>query len=182
MSEKISGLILLETKTFSDHRGFFRETYRHREWADRLGRAVDFVQDNQSWSEKAGTLRGLHFQFPPRAQAKLVSVSGGEIFDVAVDLRAGSPTYGQWAGFALSAENGRQLFVPEGFAHGFLTLADQTVVSYKVTDYYAPDYDSGLRWNDPDLNVIWPLNGKDIIISGKDAELPLFADLKPIKW
>lgn len=176
-----AGLVLLEAATFSDHRGYFRETYRRNDLAERLGREIDFVQDNQSWSARAGTLRGLHFQRPPRAQAKLVSVASGEIYDVAVDLRPDSPHYGRWQGFELSAENGRQLFVPEGFAHGFLTLSDQVLVNYKVSDYYAPDCDAGLRWNDPSLKIDWPLAGRELIISDKDAALPWLAQLQALE-
>lgn len=182
MNTAMEGLLLLEINTFSDHRGYFRETYRRERLAELLGREVDFVQDNQSCSQKAGTLRGLHFQFPPRAQAKLISVASGEIYDVVVDLRPGSPTYGGWEGYILSAENGRQLFVPEGFAHGFLTLTDQSIVCYKTSGYYAPECDSGLKWDDPTLNIHWPLNGRAPVISAKDAELPLFSQLKSIDW
>lgn len=182
MNLNLEGLLLLETSTFSDHRGYFRETYRRERLLELLGREVDFVQDNQSWSKKAATLRGLHFQLPPRAQAKLVSVASGAIYDVAVDLRLESPTFGQWAGVVLSAENGRQLFVPEGFAHGFLTLTDNVTVAYKTSGYYAPECDSGLKWNDPTINIQWPLNGLEPVISAKDSDLPLFSQLKSINW
>lgn len=175
-------VMLLETNTFSDHRGYFRETYRRSLLTDLLGPEIDFVQDNQSWSAKAGTLRGLHFQLPPRPQAKLVSVACGEIYDVTVDLRPKSPTYGQWEGFVLNAEKGQRLFVPAGFAHGFLTLTDHVLVCYKASGYFAPECDSGLKWNDPDLKIDWPLNGREVIISDKDAALPLFSQLKAIDW
>lgn len=174
--------MLLETATFGDHRGYFRETYRRSQLAELLGPELDFIQDNQSWSAKAGTLRGLHFQLPPRAQAKLVSVASGEIYDVTVDLRPNSPNYGRWESFILSAENGRRLYVPAGFAHGFLTLTDNVLVCYKASDYYAPDCDAGLKWNDPSLNIDWPLNERELVISDKDAALPLFSQLKTIDW
>lgn len=175
-------VMLLETATFGDHRGYFRETYRRSHLAELLGPEVDFIQDNQSWSAKAGTMRGLHFQLPPRAQAKLVSVVSGEIYDVTVDLRPKSPNYGQWESFILSAENGRRLYVPAGFAHGFLTLTDNVLVCYKASDYYAPECDAGLKWNDPSLNIDWPLNGRELVISDKDAALPLLAEIKTIDW
>lgn len=175
-------VMLLETATLNDNRGYFRETYRRSRLGGLIGREIDFVQDNQSWSARAGTLRGLHFQLPPRAQAKLVSVAWGEIFDVAVDLRLKSPNYGQWQGFVLSAENGRQLLVPEGFAHGFLTLTDNTLVGYKTSDYYAPGCDAGLRWDDPGLDIDWPLKGRDLIISAKDSALPFLSDLGAVNW
>jgi dTDP-4-dehydrorhamnose 3,5-epimerase len=182
MNKPQAEVILLETRTFSDHRGYFRETYRRAHLRELIGREIDFVQDNQSWSARAGTLRGLHFQLPPRAQAKLVSVASGEMYDVVVDLRLESPNYGQWLGFVLSAENGRGLLVPEGFAHGFLTLTDNVLVSYKTSEYYAPECELGLRWDDPVLNIEWPLNSRDLVISDKDSVLPLFSELKAIDW
>ncbi len=169
----IEGLILLEPKTFADGRGFFRETFRASNFK-KSGRELDFVQDNESLS-KAGVLRGLHFQRPPHAQAKLVRVSRGRVFDVAVDLRPGSATYGRWAAYDLSADNGRQLFIPEGFAHGFVALEDNTVLSYKVTEYYSPECDGGLLWNDPSIGVEWPVG--EPLLSAKDAALPPLADL-----
>ncbi len=169
----IEGLILIEPETFADARGFFRETFRASGFK-KPGRELDFVQDNESLS-KAGVLRGLHFQRPPHAQAKLVRVSFGRVFDVAVDLRPGSETYGRWAAYDLSADNGRQLFIPEGFAHGFLALEDNTVLSYKVTDYYYPECDGGLLWNDPFIGVEWPAG--EPLLSAKDAALPPLADL-----
>ncbi len=178
---RIAGLVLLETRTFSDHRGYFRETYRQDRLTEILGRRVDFTQDNESWSKSAGVLRGLHFQRPPHVQAKLVRVVRGAVFDVAVDLRAGSPTYGRWEGFELTADNGRQLFVPEGLAHGFVTLVDDTVVSYKTSDFYAPECEGGLRWNDPDLAIDWPLKGREPIVSEKDGLLPFFSQSVPFE-
>lgn len=166
---KIEGLILFEPKTFKDERGFFRETFRALDFEN-----INFVQDNESLS-KAGVLRGLHFQRPPHAQAKLVRVAWGRAFDVAVDLRKNSPTYGHWEAFELSAENGRRLFIPKGCAHGFVALADNTVLSYKVSDYYAPECDAGVLWSDPDIRVEWPFY--DMIISAKDAALPTLSAL-----
>lgn len=178
----IEGLQLLGTKTFADHRGYFRETYHQARLERELGRRVEFVQDNESLSLRAGVVRGLHFQRKPHVQAKLVRVTHGAIFDVAVDLRPGSPTFGQWRGFELSAANGAGLFVPEGFAHGFCTLEDDTVVAYKVSDFYAPECDAGLRWNDPEVAVAWPLPAGGAILSDKDAALPLLSELGFLDW
>ena len=141
-----------------------------------IGITCRFVQDNQSSSKRAGTLRGLHFQLPPAAQAKLVSVLRGRVLDVAVDIRRGSPTFGKHVATELSAESGRQLYIPVGFAHGFLTLEDDVVVMYKVSDYYAPAHDSGIRWNDPEIAIPWPCKDADIIISDKDRRLPLLKE------
>ena len=182
MIDDIAGLKLIQTKTFADHRGYFRETYRSNGFREITGRDVDFVQDNESLSKSAGVLRGLHFQRSPHTQAKLVRVVCGSIFDVAVDLRPSSPTFKQWRSFELSAENGRQLFVPGGFAHGFCTLAENTVVTYKVSDYYVPECDGGIRWNDPELAIPWPFADHEIIISEKDASLPLLAQLNQMEW
>ena len=147
-----SPVVLVEAPRFGDERGWFMETYNARRWADQ-GVAADFVQDNQSYSSAVGTLRGLHFQRPPHAQAKLVRCVRGSILDVAVDLRAGSPTYGQWVGAVLDALNGRQLFVPAGFAHGFVTLVPDCEIAYKVSDFYAPECDGGIRWDDLEIAV-----------------------------
>jgi dTDP-4-dehydrorhamnose 3,5-epimerase len=136
-----------------------------------------FVQDNQSSSARAGTLRGLHFQRPPAAQAKLISVLRGRILDVAVDIRRGSPTFGNHVSKELSAESGYHLYIPIGFAHGFISLEDDTVVLYKVSNYYAPAQDSGVRWDDPEIAIQWPFEAGDIIISGKDQRLPLLKEL-----
>ena len=171
----IAGLLLIEPKKFGDHRGFFSETFREDVLAA-AGFKGRFVQDNHSLSSEVGTLRGLHFQKPPRAQAKLVRVVRGGILDVVVDIRAGSPSFGRHLAVELSAENGRQLLVPEGFAHGFVTLEPDTEVIYKVTDYYAPESDSGILWNDPDLGIDWGLAGEPVL-SGKDAVLAPFSEL-----
>lgn len=172
----IQEIRVISPKSVSDNRGFFRETYRKEEGGAHL-RGVEWVQDNESFSLLRGTLRGLHFQRAPHAQAKLVRVAWGAIFDVVVDLRQGSSTFGQWAGYELSAENGHQLFVPVGFAHGFCTLVENTVVCYKVSDYYAPDCDGGIVWNDPSIGINWRLDGQTPILSEKDAVLPTLTEL-----
>ena len=158
---------LLKVRYFTDHRGYFVETYNKRV-ARNLGLTCCFVQDNLSLSIKRGTVRALHFQVPPKAQAKLVHVVRGSIYDVAVDLRAGSPTYGRWMAVTLTAESGRQLFVPRGFAHGFCTLEPDTEVAYKVDEYYAPELEQGLMWNDPTLAIDWPVAPVDAVLSEKD--------------
>lgn len=169
---------LISVKRFADARGWFSEVYNARAFAAR-GVDADFVQDNQSFSSQQGTIRGLHFQAPPHAQAKLVRCLRGAIFDVAVDVRKGSPTFGQWVGAELSAQNGKQLFIPIGFAHGFMTLEPDTEVFYKVTDFYAPAADGGLRWNDPSIGVEWPdAPDKSPLLSEKDERLPLLAEFK----
>lgn len=171
-----SNVLLIKPKRFGDDRGWFTEFYSKKKFAD-LGIADEFVQDNHSLSVPIGTLRGLHFQTPPFAQAKLVRCIRGKIFDIAVDVRRDSPTYGQWVGAELSAENGHQLFIPIGFAHGFVTLAPSTEVTYKVTNLYAPANDGGIRWNDPQVNVAWPLQEKvSPLLSPKDEVMPLLAD------
>jgi dTDP-4-dehydrorhamnose 3,5-epimerase len=160
---------------FIDARGWFAETW-NTERFEKLGVTSEFCQDNQSASAKAGTIRGLHFQRPPYAQAKLVRCVKGRIFDVAVDLRRESPTFKKWIGVELSATLGNQLFIPVGFGHGFLTLEDDCHVAYKVDSYYAPQADGGIRWDDPELDIHWPIGGASPILSDKDAGLPLLAD------
>jgi dTDP-4-dehydrorhamnose 3,5-epimerase len=168
----IPDVILIEAKVFGDDRGFFGETYKLSEF---IGNNVpqSFVQDNHSRS-KQGVLRGLHYQLRPHAQAKVIFVARGEIYDLAVDIRRGSPYYGQWAGAVLSDRNHRLLFVPEGFAHGFLTLSEEADVIYKVTSEYSPEYERGILWNDPDLRIDWPIESP--VLSPKDACLPRLAD------
>ena len=167
---------LIEPRRLGDARGWFTEVYSERAFAAR-GIDCRFVQDNHSLSVPTWTLRGLHFQTPPHAQAKLVRCVRGRIFDVAVDVRDGSPTFGKWVGTELSADNGRQMFVPAGFAHGFLTLEPDCEVSYKVSDVYAPECDGGIRWDDPAIGIDWPLPaGVRPELSPKDAALPLLAD------
>lgn len=175
----LAGLAVITPRRFGDDRGFFAETWSRRALSE-AGIDTDFVQDNHSLSRHKGTVRGLHFQTPPHGQAKLVRCGRGRLFDVAVDLRRGSPTYGQWAGVELSAENGKQLFIPIGFAHGFMTREDDTEIVYKCSDYYAPAHDGGIRWNDPAVGIDWDLAGLGLAeasaISGKDAAAPLLAD------
>lgn len=166
---------LLEPRRFRDGRGYFSETY-NANVLEGHGIATEFIQDNESWSSLAGTIRGLHFQVPPMAQAKLVRVIVGAVFDVAVDIRRHSPTFGQHCSQVLSAENGLQLFIPQGFAHGFCTLEPGTIVAYKVDNYYAPECDSGIIWNDPTIAIAWPLEGAGPQLSDKDQKLPPFRE------
>jgi dTDP-4-dehydrorhamnose 3,5-epimerase len=173
----IPGLVLIKPKKFGDARGYFMETFRQSLFEEEVG-DFTFVQDNQSLSADVGTVRGLHFQLAPRAQGKLVRCIAGSILDVAVDIRTGSPTYGQFVSAELTSENGHQLWVPPGFAHGFCTLAPSTEVSYKVTDYYSPEHDRGLLWNDPVLAIDWPVDVNKAVLSVKDAVQPVLADMK----
>jgi dTDP-4-dehydrorhamnose 3,5-epimerase len=163
-------------KRIADARGYFAEWYNARDFAA-VGLDCRFVQDNLSLSKTSGTLRGLHFQTPPHAQDKLVGVLQGAIFDVAVDIRLGSPTYGQHVATELSAELGNQLFVPKGFAHGFCTLKPDTLVVYKVTDFYDLESDAGIAWNDPQIAIAWPMEGEPAQISGRDSRLPRLAEI-----
>jgi dTDP-4-dehydrorhamnose 3,5-epimerase len=164
----LQDIIKLQPSRFIDHRGFFSETYSRRRYAE-MGIDVEFVQDNHSLSHEKGTLRGLHFQAPPAAQGKLVRCGRGAIFDVAVDIRRGSPTYGEWEGYELSAENGHQFYVPVGFVHGFVTLEPDSEIVYKCTDYYAPETEGAVRWNS--CGIEWPLSS-DPVLSDKDAIAP----------
>ncbi len=163
---------IITPKRHADGRGWFSETF-HEERLRQIGMPERFVQDNQSNSKRAGTLRGLHFQVPPAAQAKLVTVPKGRILDVVVDVRLGSPTYGKHTAIELSAQSGQQLYIPIGFAHGFLTLEDDVTVLYKVTGYYAQTQDTGIRWDDPDIAIHWPCDRAEMTISSKDQQLPL---------
>jgi dTDP-4-dehydrorhamnose 3,5-epimerase len=163
----ISDVILLEPRVFGDDRGFFFESYNREAFREAAGIDPDFVQDNHSRSMK-GVLRGLHYQLPQKAQGKLVRVAIGEVFDVAVDIRPDSPTFGKWVGEVLSAENRRQMWIPAGFAHGFLTLSESAEFLYKTTDYYSPMHERCIAWNDPEIGVRWPLQGKPLL-SEKDA-------------
>lgn len=172
---EIPGVFFLKPRYFRDARGYFVETYNLRA-VRAAGIATEFVQDNQAFSASRGTVRALHFQVPPHAQAKLVRVLRGSIHDVAVDLRAGSPSYGCWTAVTLTAQGGEQVFVPRGFAHGYCTLEADTEVAYKVDDYYAPDCDRGLIWNDPTLAIDWPVTAAAAVLSDKDRQLPRFAD------
>jgi dTDP-4-dehydrorhamnose 3,5-epimerase len=174
----IPDVLVVEPRVFGDARGFFFESFNKRQLEAALGRALEFVQDNHSRSGR-GVLRGLHYQLP-NPQAKLVRAVRGEVFDVAVDLRRGSPTFGRWAGEVLSAENKRQLWIPEGFAHGFLVLSDEAEFLYKTTEYWHPEHERCILWDDADLAVAWPLRDASPIVSAKDAagipfrEAPLF--------
>ncbi len=171
-SFSIEGVKLLKPKKFGDHRGFFMETY-NQQILKEAGIDINFVQDNHSMSAQKGTLRGLHYQLEPYAQDKLVRVSRGSVLDVAVDIRPHSPTFKQYVAVVLSAENGHQLLVPKGFAHGFLTLEDNTEFLYKVSNFYAPDYDRNILWNDPELNIDWDIDPTGVILSNKDQKAPL---------
>jgi dTDP-4-dehydrorhamnose 3,5-epimerase len=173
---KIEDLIILEPTVFEDERGYFLESYNQKKFEQIAGK-VSFVQDNESKSVR-GVLRGLHFQKPPFDQAKLVRCIKGKVLDVAVDIRNGSKTYGQYVAVELSDENKKQLFVPRGFAHGFLVLSDSAIFSYKVDNIYAPNFDSGIFWNDPKLNISWDVNESEILVSEKDSKLSLFSDFQ----
>ena len=178
----LAGLKILTPARFGDARGFFSESYSRFELA-KHGIYVEFVQDNHSMSAKIGTVRGLHFQAPPHAQAKLVRCGRGRIFDVAVDIRVGSPTYGKWAGAELSHDNGRQMLVPEGFLHGFVTREDNSEIIYKCSDYYAPECDGAVRFDDPAIGIDWGIAMKDAVLSDKDVNAPLLANLNnPFRW
>ncbi|MFD2672017.1 dTDP-4-dehydrorhamnose 3,5-epimerase [Marinicrinis sediminis] len=175
----IDGLVVIEPTVFGDHRGFFMEAYNKEDFEE-IGLHVEFVQDNHSKSKK-GVLRGLHFQ-TKNPQGKLVRVTRGSVWDAAVDLREGSPTYGNWRGVLLSEANKRMFYVPDGFAHGFLTLEDDTEFLYKCTDYYRPDYDAGITYRDPEIGINWPLEQYDLTeeelrLSHKDKQLPTLAQL-----
>ena len=172
----IADVFLLEPRIFGDERGFFYESFNARVFAQATGADVQFVQDNHSKSAK-GVLRGLHYQ-SEQPQGKLVRVTAGAVFDVAVDIRPHSPTYGTWVGEILSAENRRQLWIPAGLAHGFLVISESAEFLYKTTDFYAPQHEKCIRWDDPTLKIAWPLDGKQPQLSGKDAQGQLFLDTK----
>ncbi|MEK4046465.1 dTDP-4-dehydrorhamnose 3,5-epimerase [Paenibacillus sp. FSL H8-0048] len=172
----LEDVLVVEPAVFGDHRGWFMETYSEAKFHEQELR-YQFVQDNQSYSAVKGTLRGLHFQLNPKAQTKLVRCTRGSIFDVAVDIRQGSPSYGKWYGIELNAENKKQLLIPKGFAHGFMTLTEDVEVQYKCDELYAPECDGGILWNDPDIAIEWPI---DVIpvLSAKDEQAPLLKDVK----
>ena len=179
---EIPGLLILTPRRFGDSRGFFSESWNKRQMADH-GLNYDFVQDNHSLSAQLGTVRGLHFQAPPHAQAKLVRCGRGRLFDVAVDIRRGSPSYGKWFGIELSFENGRQLMIPAGFLHGFVTREPDTEIIYKCTDYYAPEADGTVRFDDPDIGIDWGLGDEAAVLSDKDAAAPVLKELdNPFIW
>lgn len=169
LQTKLNGVVIIEPAVFGDQRGFFMESYNARKFHEQ-GLEYHFIQDNHSLSVEAGTVRGLHYQLPPKAQTKLVRVLSGAIYDVVVDLRKEYPTYGQWVGVILSEENKRQLLVPKGCAHGFCTLVSKTEVMYKVDEYYSPEHDRGILWNDPKLGIDWPTSNP--ILSDKDKIHP----------
>lgn len=171
---EIPDVMIFEPKVFGDDRGFFFESFNQKVFEEAVGRKVDFIQDNHSKSTQ-GVLRGLHYQLPPFAQAKLVRCVVGDVFDVAVDIRESSPTFGKWVGVHLSAENKRQLWIPEGFAHGFLVLSETAEFVYKTTNYYSPTHDRGILWNDPSININWPKNSLPIL-SSKDEAAKLLSD------
>ena len=172
----LEGVLVVEPRVFGDHRGWFMETYSEAEFS-KHGLNLEFVQDNHSFSAAKGTLRGLHYQLNPKAQTKLVRCTKGAIYDVAVDIRRGSPTYGAWFGIELSAENKKQLLIPKGFAHGFMTITEDVEVQYKVDELYAPECDGGILWSDPDIGIAWPLNIQPVL-SAKDEKAPRLADVE----
>lgn len=172
----IPEVLIFEPKVFGDDRGFFLESFSQKIFDETVGRHVEFVQDNHSKSCK-GVLRGLHYQLEPYAQGKLVRCVSGEVYDVAVDIRKSSSTFGQWVGVHLSAENKRQLWIPEGFAHGFLVLSETAEFLYKTTNYYAPEFDRGVKWDDPTIGIPWPLEG-NYSLSEKDKIQPLWNDVQ----
>jgi dTDP-4-dehydrorhamnose 3,5-epimerase len=176
LATEIVDVKLIVPRIHRDHRGFFSETYNKADLAG-LGVNLDFVQDNHSLSVERGVVRGLHFQIPPFAQDKLVRVIRGSVFDVAVDIRRGSPTFGKHVARVISAAERNQFLVPAGFAHGFCTLEANTEVIYKVTNYYSPEHDRGLLWNDSDLGIPWPITESEAILSDKDRQLPRFSEL-----
>ena len=167
-------VLMLIPRRFGDNRGFFSESWNKQRLEQAGLYLPDFVQDNHSFSRDAGTVRGLHFQAPPAAQGKLVRCGRGRLYDVAVDIRRGSPNYGQWTGAELSFENGRQLWIPEGFLHGFMTLEPETEIVYKCTDYYTPDCDGAVAWDS--CGIDWPLAGIDPVLSARDAQAAALAD------
>ena len=171
---RLPEVLLLEPKIFGDERGFFFESYNRRAFDAATGQAVEFVQDNHSRSAR-GVLRGLHYQLPPHAQGKLVRVAAGRVFDVAVDVRRSSPRFGEWAGVELSADNCRQLWIPPGFAHGFLVLSESAEFLYKASGYYAPQAERTVAWNDPAIGIEWPNAGVEATLSAKDAVAPALA-------
>lgn len=175
----LPGVLVIEPQVFGDERGFFMESYSRARFSEAVGQDVEFFQDNHSRSSR-GVLRGLHYQLPPKAQGKLVRAVVGEIYDVAVDMRRSSPTFGRWTGVHLSAENHRQIWVPEGFAHGFLTISEVAEVLYKATNYYAPDCDRAVRWSDPNLAIDWPVSGLPAL-SRKDNAAPLLRDAETFR-
>jgi dTDP-4-dehydrorhamnose 3,5-epimerase len=178
----LPGVYIIEPKRFGDHRGWFMESWNQLRMIQ-MGLNFEWMQDNHSYSAVAGTVRGLHYQAPPHAQDKLVRVGRGSVWDVAVDARRGSPTFGKWIGVELSAENGLQLLIPKGFLHGFATLTADVELLYKCSDVYAPDCDGAVIWNDPQLGIDWKIGLDSVILSEKDAAAPTFSDWQsPFEW
>lgn len=173
---KIQDVVIMEPKVFGDHRGYFFESFNQKEFEENIQK-INFAQDNESKSKK-GVLRGLHFQKPPYSQAKLVRCIQGKVLDVAVDIRKNSPTYGDYVAIELSEENKRQLFVPRGFAHGFVVLSEEAIFAYKVDNWYAPEYDSGIKFDDSDLAIDWKIDSKYVQLSEKDSKLQAFKNFK----
>ncbi|UWL60244.1 dTDP-4-dehydrorhamnose 3,5-epimerase [Brucella pseudintermedia] len=171
----LDGVLEISPRKFGDDRGFFSETYNAKSFAE-AGIDLTFVQDNHSYSAARGVVRGLHYQLPPFAQDKLVRVTRGAILDVAVDIRKGSPTFGKWVALEVSAEKWNQILVPKGFAHGFMTLVENTEVIYKVTNYYSPEHDRSIRFDDPAIGIDWPLSSSGVQLSDKDQKAPMLAD------
>ena len=176
INNSLEGLVVIESEIFRDYRGYFLQSYNETQFEEAIGK-ISFLQDNETKSFK-GVVRGLHFQKPPYAQAKLVRCVKGRVLDVALDIRQGSRTYGQHVTVELSGENNKQVFIPRGFAHGFLVLSDYAIVSYKVDNKYAPEYDAGIRWDDPILNIQWEVNSDEVLVSEKDSKLPFFSEFK----
>jgi dTDP-4-dehydrorhamnose 3,5-epimerase len=176
VNTSMKGLVIIEPIVLGDDRGYFLESYNKKKFEEAIGK-ISFVQDNESKSSR-GVLRGLHFQKPPYAQAKLVRCIEGKVLDVAVDIREGSDTYGEHVSVELSGENKKQVFIPRGFAHGFLVLSNSAVVSYKVDNSYAPTYDAGIRWDDSIINIQWGVNESEVLVSEKDAKLPFFSEFE----
>lgn len=176
----LPGVLVLEPKVFGDERGFFFESFNQKAFDEAVGTSVTFVQDNHSRSAK-GVLRGLHLQAHPHGQGKLVRVTRGRVFDVAADVRRESPTFGRWVGAELSADQHRQLWIPPGYAHGFAVLSEDADFLYKTTGYYAPASEITIRWNDPELAIAWPELGAPYVLSERDAQAPLLAELPPIR-
>ena len=170
---EISDVLIIEPKIFGDHRGWFTETYSKQKFKE-FGVEIEFVQDNQSFSAQKGTLRGLHFQLNPKSQTKLIRCTKGQILDVAVDIRKGSPTYRKWVAVVLTEKNKKQLYIPKGFAHGFLALSDNVEVQYKVDEYYSQEHDRSIRFSDPEIGIYWGI--EEPILSEKDASAPLLKD------
>ena len=173
---KFNGALEIVPAKHEDSRGHFFESYSKSKYIA-IGVEDEFVQDNRAYSEKSGTIRGLHFQTPPFGQAKLIWISQGRVLDIFVDIREGSPTYGQWASIELSADKGNQLYLPIGFAHGYITLVDNCEMEYKVSDYYAPECESGIRWDDPTLKIDWGKDGHLPVLSDKDMNLPYLSEI-----